>query len=94
MVGPTQAVRTSGSWFDFEGTVVERNGIKSWWLHDLGPRKGPLLLRTTSAHHAFEPGQRLRLLGLRRDEDPDSEVAVAVLAQTSEVFVVTGESDY
>ncbi|KAF0834369.1 PD-(D/E)XK nuclease superfamily protein [Ornithinibacter aureus] len=91
---PEPASLKRGSWFDFEGTVVERNGIKSWWLHDLGPRKGPLLLRTTSAHHAFEPGQRLRLLGLRRDEDPDSEVAVAVLAQTSEVFLVTGESDY
>lgn len=91
---PEPASLKRGSWFDFEGTVVERNGTKSWWLHDLGPRKGPLLLRTTSAHHAFEPGQRLRLLGLRRDEDPDSEVAVAVLAQTSEVFVVSGESDY
>jgi hypothetical protein len=90
---PEPAALKGGTWFDFEGTVVERNGIKSWWLHDLSPRKSPLLLRTTSANHAFESGQRLRLLGLRRVEDPESDVAVAVLAQTSEVFVVTGESD-
>jgi hypothetical protein len=83
-----------GTWFDFEGTVVERNGIKSWWLSDLSPKENALLLRTTSAHHVFEPGQRLRLLGLRRDEDPDSDTVVAVLTQTSEVFLVTGDGDY
>ena len=47
-----------------------------------------MLLRTTSAYQVFEPGQRLRLLGLRRDEDPDTDAVVAVLTQTSEVFVV------
>ncbi|MGN6782151.1 MAG: PD-(D/E)XK nuclease family protein [Marmoricola sp.] len=91
---PEPASLKRGTWFDFEGIVVERNGIKSWWLHDVSPRKSPLLLRTTSAHHVFEPGQRLRLLGLRLDEDPDSDTAVAVLTQTSEVFLVTGDGDY
>jgi hypothetical protein len=91
---PDPATLKRGAWFDFEGTVVERNGIKSWWLNDLSPKKNALLLRTTSAHHVFDPGQRLRLLGLRRDEDPDSDTAVAVLTQTSEVFVVTGDGDY
>lgn len=83
-----------GTWFDFEGAVVGRNGVKSWWLNGLSPRENPLLLRTTSAHQVFESGQHLRLLGLRRDEDPDSDVAVAVVTPMSEVFVVTGESDY
>ena len=90
---PDPATLKRGTWFDFEGTVVERNGIKSWWLNDRSPKKNALLLRTTSAHHAFEPGQRLRLLGLRRDEDPDSDTVVAVLTQTSEVFVATGDGD-
>jgi len=83
-----------GVWFDFEGTVVERNGIKSWWLRDSSAANKSLLLRTTSAHHVFEPGQRLRLLGLRRDEDPETDIPVAVLAQTSEVFEVIGQSGY
>jgi hypothetical protein len=85
---PDPAILKRGTWFDFEGTVVERNGIKSWWLHDLSPAKNALLLRTTSAHHVFDPGQRLRLLGLRRDEDPDTDAVIAVLTQTSEVIVV------
>ncbi|MFD9826388.1 PD-(D/E)XK nuclease family protein [Tsukamurella tyrosinosolvens] len=91
---PDPFIMKRGTWFDFEGTVVGRNGIKSWWLHDLSPREHRLLLRTTSAHDVFEPGQHLRLLGLRRDEDLDGDVAVAVLTQTSEAFVVTGASDY
>ncbi len=91
---PDPASLKRGTWFDFEGTVVERNGIKSWWLHDLSPTKNAMLLRTTSAYQVFEPGQRLRLLGLRRDEDPDTDAVVAVLTQTSEVFVVIGDGDY
>jgi hypothetical protein len=83
-----------GAWFDFEGTVAERNGTKSWWLRDHSAQQNPLLLRTTSAQQVFEPGQRLRLLGVRRDEDPDTDAVVAVLTQTSEVFVESGESDY
>lgn len=83
-----------GAWFDFEGTVAERNGIKSWWLHDSSPENKALLLRTTAAHHVFESGQRLRLLGLRREEDPETDISVAVLTQMSEVFEVTRQSDY
>lgn len=89
---PDPATLKRGSWFDFEGIVIERNGIKSWWLHDLRT-KNPLLLRTTSAHHSFEPGQRLRLLGLRRDEDPEDKGVVAVLTQTSETFFVSESCD-
>ena len=91
---PDPATLKRGTWFDFEGTVVERSGIKSWWLNDLSAEKNPLLLRTTSAHHKFEPGQRLRLLGLRRDEDPEADAVVAVLTQASEAFIVTGDGDY
>lgn len=91
---PDPATLKRGTRFDFEGTVVERNGIKSWWLHDQSPQKKALLLRTTSAHHVFDPGQHLRLLGLRRDEDPDSDAVVAVFTQASEVFVVTRDGDY
>jgi hypothetical protein len=83
-----------GTWFDFEGTVVERNGMKSWWLQDLSPERIVLLLRTTSAHHVCDLAQRLRLLGLRRDEDPDINAIVAVPTRASEVFVATGDGDY
>ena len=91
---PEPATLRGGTWFDFEGIVRERNGIKSWWLSDLSPQHLRLLLRTTSAQLTFEPGQRLRLLGLRRDDDPEADAVVAVLTPMSEVFVVSGESDY
>ena len=91
---PDLANGKDGSWFDFEGTVVERNGLKSWWLRASGSSQTQLLLRTTSAHQEFEVGDRLRLLGLRRTEDPETDASVAVLTQRSEVFVVVEESDF
>ena len=90
---PDPAGLKDGDFFDFEGVVADQNGIKSWWLQGVGGYRR-LLLRTSSAHQEFESGQRLRLLGLVRDEDPETDAVVAVLTQNSEVFVVTGESDY
>lgn len=80
----------SGSWFDFEGVVDERNGIKSWWLREVQPRGRRLLLRTSTVHPSIELGQHLRLLGLRRDEDPDTDAAVAVLTGSAEIFLLEG----
>jgi hypothetical protein len=83
----------SGTWFDYEGIVGQQNGIKSWWMLDRDSGKTELLLRTTSAERPPEAGQRLRLLGLRRDDDPEVESTVATLTANSEVFLVVGESD-
>lgn len=93
-ITPDPALLEDGAWFDIEGVVRERGGLKHWWLQYSGRRSGTLLLRTTSAHQAFVTGQRIRLLGLRRDVDPDSDAIVATSTQYSEVFLITGESDY
>jgi hypothetical protein len=49
-----------------------------------------LLLRTPSETVPFGVGDRLRLLGLRREEDEEVALPVAVLTSASEVFSLTG----
>jgi hypothetical protein len=74
-------------WFDFEGTVVEQNGSRSWLLATTA--EPVLLLRTSSESVPFGIGDRLRLLGLRREEDEEVSLPVAVLTSVSEVFSLT-----
>ncbi|MBC9937034.1 MULTISPECIES: PD-(D/E)XK nuclease family protein [unclassified Leucobacter] len=80
-----------GSWFDFEGIVGSRNGVKSWWMLNPSTLKPTLLLRTTSMQTTIAEGQRLRLLSIRRDDDPEVQTIVATLTVSSEIFVVRGE---
>ncbi len=84
-----QANLPSGTsdWFDFEGTVVEQNGSRSWLLATTA--EPVLLLRTPSESVPFGIGDRLRLLGLRRVEDEEVALPVAVLTSASEVFSLT-----
>jgi hypothetical protein len=82
-----------GTWFDYEGIVGQQNGIKSWWMLERDSGKTELLLRTTSVRRSLVLGQRLRLLGLRRDDDPEAGSTVATLTANSEVFLVAGESN-
>lgn len=87
-MGRSDEIGDEGEWFDFEGTVVERNGSRSWVL---GASAEPvLLLRTPSETVPFAVGDRLRLLGLRREEDDEVALPVAVLTNASEVFSLTG----
>lgn len=81
-----------GAWFDIEGVVGDQNGAKSWWLLDTSGSRRVLLLRITS-RASFAQGQRLRLLGIRRDHDPEIDGIVATLTMNSETFVVSGESE-
>jgi hypothetical protein len=87
-VVPDPASLRDGKWFDYEGVVGPRNGVKSWWMLNEAGRK-ELLLRTPPAR-PLASGQRLRIIGLRRDDDPDVEAPVATLTTNSEVFVVAG----
>jgi hypothetical protein len=48
-----------------------------------------LFLRTPSEAVSFGVGDRLRLLGLRREEDEEVALPVAVLTNASEVFSLT-----
>lgn len=83
--GKNSAVST---WFDFEGVVGQQNGIKSWWMLHPATQKPVLLLRTTSPQQHLVYGERVRLLGIRRDEDPEVDAVVATLTTNSEIFVV------
>jgi hypothetical protein len=74
-------------WFDFEGTVVERNGPRSW-LVVAASGKPTLLLRTMSETVPFKVGDHLRLLDLHRDIDPESTLPTGTLSHASEVFAV------
>jgi hypothetical protein len=92
-IAPDPASLPGGKWFDFEGIVGEQNGTKSWWLLDPSSQKAVLLLRTTSRQQKLIPGQQVRLLGIRRDNDPEVESVVATLTANSEIFVVVGDSN-
>ena len=90
-VVPDPAEVTDGTWFDYEGVVAAQNGVKSWWMRDPHDRR-KMLVRTPPGRQ-LSPGQRLRILGLRREDDPELEAPVATLTTSSELFVVVGESD-
>jgi hypothetical protein len=89
---PDPSAIPPGSWFDFKGIVGAQNGAKSWWMLDPSTSKPVLLLRTASAQVPLTEGQELRLLGIRRDDDPEAEAIVATLTTSSEMFVVRGDA--
>ena len=86
-MGLADSASAAGEWFDFEGTVVQQNGARSWLLATTA--EPVLFLRTPSEAVSFGVGDRLRLLGLRREEDEEVALPVAVLTSASEVFSLT-----
>lgn len=86
-VAPELAEVEQGDFFDYEGVVGEQNGQRSWWL--LGDTGQPeLLLRTTTPIPAFVIGDRVRLLGLRRDAEPETTWPIGSLTVATEVFLL------
>lgn len=76
-------------WFDIEGTVVCQNGVKSWVVES---EQGgdEVLVRTPSPSSTLPVGQRIRVLGVRKVENPDNpELVIAALGSRSETYVVT-----
>jgi hypothetical protein len=80
------AVGSSGALFDYEGIVGPQNGARSWWMLHKRTRKRDLLIRTISASVALTPGTRIRVLGLRLDDDAEVDGVVAAMTAASEVF--------
>jgi CRISPR/Cas system-associated exonuclease Cas4 (RecB family) len=76
------------AWFAYEGTIGEQNGPRSWWAIDPQTDQPELLVRTTTTTPPFTKGDRVRMLGLRRDIDPEVNSPLATLTATSEVFLV------
>jgi hypothetical protein len=75
-------------WFDYEGIVISRNGPRSWLLTANPGDKPDLLLRVTYEAGGFHSGDRLRILNLLRDRDPELPFLVGAMTGTSEIFVL------
>lgn len=88
-VGSDPSAVKDGDWFDYEGIVGPPNGVRSLWMLNTASGQKELLLRTTPTAKPLEIGSRVRLLGLRRDADPEVPATTAVMTASSEAFVVT-----
>lgn len=72
-------------WFDLEGTLDQAHASRSRWIvADSGER---LLLRYSTESLAHHPsGQRVRMLGVLRDVDPDDGTMVAIVTPSTEIL--------
>lgn len=74
-------------WFDFEGTVERQNGIRSWLVKSARHGKAAMLLRTQSPSVTLPIGGQIRVLGVRREADPDREGSViGAMGANSQLF--------
>lgn len=83
---PTSSVEPESNWFDYEGIVTSQNGPRSWLVATVDGSE--LLLRTPSETTTFRCGDRVRMLGLLRGDDPESRLPIGTLTQASEVFLL------
>ncbi len=82
---------SNSDWFDFEGTVTSQNGARSW-LVSTDTDHPSLLLRTSSETVPFQVGERIRLLNLHREADPESALPIGAMTHVSEVFALDAPS--
>jgi len=76
-------------WLDFEGVVLRPNGSRSWLVTSASEPFIDVLVRTSATDVPFRVGERVRLLGVRRDEDPDEpERMVVSMTGASEWYPV------
>ncbi|MEH0843119.1 PD-(D/E)XK nuclease family protein [Micromonospora sp. CPCC 205711] len=77
-----------GDWFDYQGIVGQRNGVRSWWMMSSRTGGRELLLRTPLPATELTSGSQIRVLGIRLDDDPEVEALVGAMSASSEVFVL------
>jgi CRISPR/Cas system-associated exonuclease Cas4 (RecB family) len=86
---PAVSEVSTEEWFDFEGSVLRINGSRSWFLASVTQPVTEVLVRTVDTDVPFPIGQRVRLLGVRRSQDPDEpERLVISMTATSEWYPV------
>lgn len=82
---------SSEEWFGFDGSVIRRNGSRSWFVATLSQPATEVLVRTVESNVPFPVGERVRLLGIRRSPNPDQpERLVLSMVATSEWYPVRG----
>jgi hypothetical protein len=86
---PNPASVADGEWFDFEGVVGSPNGVRSRWMMASGSGEKQLLLRTPPSAPRLVEGDRVRLLGIRLEEDQEADAIVAVMSTSTEVLTLT-----
>ena len=90
VIPPAISEVSTEQWFDFEGTVLRPNGSRSWFVSPLRDPTTEVLVRTVATHVPFPIGQRVRLLGVRRSQDPDKPARLVIsMVATSEWYPVT-----
>lgn len=86
-MSPAPDAAKVGEWFDLEGVVTRPNGSRSWFVLPTSG-KAEVLLRTPAESSPVKVGQRVRVLGVRRDEEPDSEVLVTTMTTQSDLYLL------
>ncbi|WP_264703843.1 RecB family exonuclease [Micropruina sonneratiae] len=86
-VAPAKSSSPDDDWFDLEAVIGEKNGQRSWWLLD-GDGRQQMLLRAATMEPGFKVGDRVRLLGLRPESDPEVPSPIGSMVVTTEVFVL------
>ncbi len=88
-VAPSPAEVPAREWFDIEGKVLRQNGVKSWVVKsEQGGHE--VLVRTPNPSKSLPVGKRIRVLGVRKVEDPDrNELVIVALGNGSETYIVT-----
>jgi hypothetical protein len=87
-MAPDPVNLADGTWFDYQGVVGPQNGSRSWWMLDEDNGQKQLLLRTTANTPPLVKGSRIRVLGVRLDDDPEIDATAAVMTAWSEVFIL------
>lgn len=86
---PAVTAVSTEQWFDFEGRILRQNGSKSWFAETLAQPPAEVLVRTVETDVAFQVGRRVRLLGVRRSQDPDDPDRVVIsMVGTSEWYAL------
>lgn len=88
-IPPAVSAASPEQWFDFEGTVLRPNGSRSWFVAMATDPAAEVLIRTVETDVPFPIGQRVRLLGVRRSQDPDKPDRLVIsMVATSEWYPV------
>lgn len=86
---PTVATVSTEQWLDFEGRILRKNGAKSWFAEAVNGPPVEVLMRTVAPGLVFQVGRVVRLLGVRRSQDPDdAERIVVSMVATSEWYAL------
>lgn len=66
-IAPDTAKVADGAWFDLQAVVGAQHGPHSWWLGNDAGDAQDVLLRSSATRQTFATGERVRILGLRRE---------------------------